>query len=98
MIRKDYSKDGKTCKVTFSLEGGVEDKSACICGDFNNWEMDSTPMKKNKDGALSATVKLKAGQEYKFRYCVDNSLWENDPDADGSIPNPYGSEDSIIRI
>jgi 1,4-alpha-glucan branching enzyme len=98
MIQKKYSADKKSCNVTFTLPVGVETESACLCGDFNNWDLESTPMKKNEDGTLSATIKLETGKEYKFRYCVDNSRWENDPDADTQIPNPFGSEDSVIKV
>lgn len=98
MIKKDYSKDGKTCKVTFILPSDIDAQSACVCGDFNNWDLESSSLQKDKDGNLSVTVKLEAGKEYKFRYCVDNSRWENDPDADSQIPNPFGSEDSVIKV
>jgi len=98
MIKKDYSRDGKTCKVTFILPSVVDAQSACVCGDFNDWDMESTPMKKNEDGTLSTTVKLQVEKEYKFRYCIDNSRWENDPDADMQVANPFGSEDSLVKV
>lgn len=98
MIHKKYSADKKSCEVTFSLPASIETESACLCGNFNDWDPESTPMKKNEEGTLTTTVKLEAGTEYKFRYCIDNSRWENDPDADGQIPNPFGSEDSVIKI
>ncbi|GIK61843.1 MAG: 1,4-alpha-glucan-branching protein [Ignavibacteriota bacterium] len=98
MIKKDYSKDGKTCKVTFIIPSDIDAQSACVCGDFNNWDLKSSSLQKDKDGNLSVTVKLEAGKEYKFRYCVDNSRWENDPDADAQIPNPFGSDDSVIKV
>jgi len=98
MILKEYSKDGKTCKVTFILHPNIDAQSACLCGDFNNWDLESAPMEKDKSGNLSATVKLEAGQDYKFRYCINNSQWEDDPDADAQVPNPFGSEDSIVKV
>lgn len=98
MIHKKYSADKKNCKVTFILPAGVDAKSACLCGDFNNWDMKSTPMKKDQNENLSATINLVAGQDYKFRYCIDNTQWENDPDADAQVPNPFGSKDSIVKV
>lgn len=98
MIHKKYSADKKSCKVTFTLPANVDAKSACLCGDFNNWDMESAPMEKDKNGNLSAAIVLAAGQDYKFRYCIDNTRWENDPDADAQVPNPFGSEDSIVKV
>ena len=98
MIHKKYSANKKSCKVTFILPTNVDAKSACLCGDFNNWDMESIPMKKDQDENLSVTINLAAGQDYKFRYCIDNSQWENDPDADAQVPNPFGGEDSIVKV
>lgn len=98
MIHKKYSADKKSCKVTFTLPANVDAKSACLCGDFNNWDMESTPMKTDQNENLSATINLVAEQDYKFRYCIDNTQWENDPDADAQVPNPFGSEDSIVKV
>lgn len=97
MITKKYSTDGKTCELTFTLPADPNSESICLCGEFNNWDMSTEPLKKDKDGNLSATVILEASKEYKFRYCIDNSHWENDPDADSQVPNPFGSNDSVIK-
>ncbi len=98
MIHKKYSADKKSCKVTFTLPANVDTKSVCLCGDFNNWDMESTHMEKDKNENFRATVDLAAGQDYKFRYCIDSTKWENDPDADAQVPNPFGSEDSIVKV
>ena len=55
-------------------------------------------MKKRKDGRWSTTVSLKSGGEYRFRYLLDGVDWENDWDADGYLPNSFGTEDSLIRV
>ncbi len=36
------------------------------------------------------------GERHAFRYLLDSERWENDRNADGYIPNIYGSNDSII--
>jgi hypothetical protein len=53
-------------------------------------------MTKRKGGRFSVTLTLEGGRSYRFRYLVDGHRWENDPAADGYIPNEYGSEDSVI--
>ena len=41
---------------------------------------------------------LEAGRQYRFRYWLDNERWENDWAADAYLPNPFGSEDSVVAI
>jgi 1,4-alpha-glucan branching enzyme len=98
MLKKTYSKDGKTCKVTFRINPRNGVKKAYLCGNFTDWEKSSQPMKRLKDGSFSASVSLKKGQEYYFRYMLDNNRWINDEAADAYVANPFGTEDSIVRV
>ena len=98
MPKKNYSKSGSTCRVTFKLPAEVEAQSAHLCGDFNEWDTSSHPMKRLKDGSFSLTVSLEPGREYRYRYLAEGHLWENDWSADAYLPNQFGSEDSIVRV
>ena len=100
-IRKQYLKRKPVCKATFRIpeEMGNSAKTAHIVGEFNNWTLFSTPMKKLKSGAFTATLELEPGREYQFRYLLDGKVWENERDADKSVSSPYGdSENSVIVI
>ena len=100
-IRKQYLKSKSACKATFRIpeEMGNSAKNAHIVGDFNNWTFFSTPMKKLKSGAFTTTLVLEPGREYQFRYLLDKKIWENEKDADKSVPTPYGdSENSVIVV
>lgn len=66
------------------------------CGDFNNWDKTSTPMKQAKDGRWQVDVKLEAGREYQFRYFVNEDEWHNDGNADKYAAHPYGGENSAV--
>ena len=97
-MTKGYLKTKKgVCKVTFELPSQVGAETATIAGEFNNWDRQATPMKRKKDGSFSASVNLETGKEYRFRYWLDNSRWENDWKADAYVPNDFGTEDSIVR-
>ncbi len=99
MIKKSYSKTGRSCKVTFELPPDVNAEKATICGDFNEWNGNKKhKMKRLKDGSFSLTVSLKPGNAYRFRYLLDEDRWENDWSADGYAPNPFGSDDSITEV
>lgn len=98
MLKKNFSKSGQSCRVTFKLPASVEAKTAHLCGEFNSWSPTQHPMKQLKDGSFSVTVSLDAGQSYRFRYLLDGQRWENDWEADAYVANQYGSEDSLIRL
>ena len=100
-IKKQYLKRKPVCKVTFRIpeEMGNSAGIAHVVGEFNNWDFFSTPMKKLKMGAFTATLNLEKGRDYQFRYLLDNRNWQNDGDADKFVPTPFGdSENSVIAL
>lgn len=100
-IRKQFLKSRPACKVTFKIpeEMGNASRKAHVVGEFNNWSTSATPMRRLKSGAFSATVELPTGKSYQFRYLLGKSHWENDPDADGHLPTPFGdSHNSLIQL
>ena len=98
MITKKYSKDGKTCTVTFVLPPKINAKTAHLYGDFTEWEKSPKSMRQHEDGSFSAEVTLPAGNNYRFRSLLDGGHWENDWAADSYAPNPFGTEDSVITV
>ena len=69
-----------------------------IVGDFNNWNLTETPMKRLKNGDFQVPLELPCNREYSFRYLVDANRWENDWYADKYVPNPYGCDDSVVVV
>ena len=98
MLKKSYSKTGTVCRVTFKYENEEQAISAVLAGEFNDWSLDQTPMKKLKDGSFSVTLSLPAGQIYRFRYVLDGNVWVNDSQADGYTPNEYGEANSVLIL
>ncbi len=98
MIKKEYSKTGRSCKVTLELPPEINAQSASVCGEFNEWVQDALPMKRRKDGSFTVTFSLKPGQQYRFRYLLDGTRWENDWTADAYLPNQYGGDDSVLTV
>ncbi|GAB4580074.1 MAG: hypothetical protein Fur0022_28130 [Anaerolineales bacterium] len=96
-MKKEYTKTGRSCKVTFECSP-AEAKQVALLGDFNGWNAAETPMKRRKDGSFSVSVSLKPGAEYKFRYLVDGETWLNDAEADRYVPNTYGTQDSVVSV
>jgi len=99
MLTKSYPKSKKkTCKVTFELPPSINAEQVAVVGEFNDWQPDSTLMKRKRDGSFSATVNLMTQREYRFRYLLDGERWENDIHADRFVANDFGSEDSVVVI
>ncbi|MGA7670443.1 MAG: isoamylase early set domain-containing protein [Nitrolancea sp.] len=98
MINKEYTKTRRSCRVTFELPADVNAQSAMVVGDFNDWDKSATKMKKSPNGGFNATVSLKPGNEYRFRYLLDGERWENDHAADRYDPNDHGSDDSVVVV
>jgi 1,4-alpha-glucan branching enzyme len=98
-LKRTYTKDRSICKITFFLpkEAAPEARSVAVAGDFNNWDPHMCRMKKLKNGNYSLEVKLEAGNEYEFRYLIDDTRWENAWNADKYVWSPYGNcENSVI--
>lgn len=98
MLKKNYSKTGSSCRVTFKYPNKEAAESAVLAGEFNNWSLVETPMKKLKDGSFSVTVSLKSGYSYRFRYVLDGNVWVNDEAADSYASNEYGEENSVVSV
>ena len=100
-IKKRYFKNKGICKVTFGVsesEGhGV--RKVHLVGEFNNWSTSATPMKRSKKGGFTVSLDLHPGQEYQFRYLLDDNHWGNDTEADRSVETPYGgARNSVIVL
>lgn len=98
MLKKNYSSTKKFCRVTFRVPSEFDAETAAICGDFNDWDTETHPMRPLKNGGFSATVSLAAQQSYRFRYFLDGERWENDDAADKYVPNDHGSDDSVVEV
>lgn len=98
MLTKNYSKTGRFCRVTFNLYPPETVSKVSLCGEFNGWDPADLPMLRRKDGRFSITLSLEAGGNYRFRYLLDGEGWENDWEADGYVPNAFGTEDSLVRV
>jgi 1,4-alpha-glucan branching enzyme len=96
-MRKQQSRRGNSCKVTFELPPETGATEVHLCGDFNESSPTATPMKRRKDGSFHATLTLEAGRRYRFRYLLGDGKWENDWAADDYAPNEFGGEDSVVE-
>jgi len=99
-LKKSYSKDQGTCKVTFELPEAAAPgaRTVHLVGDFNNWSETATEMKQGKDGDWTASVTLASGRQYYFRYLIDGTAWENDWNADKYVQSPSSDAHNSVVI
>lgn len=88
----------KAIDVTFTLPADVQADSVALCGEFNEWSTENMKLERNGDGSWLATVALEPGRAYRYRYLLDGQRWENAWQADDYVPNPYGSDDSVVVV
>ncbi|MBI1744845.1 isoamylase early set domain-containing protein [Candidatus Acetothermia bacterium] len=99
MIQKERvkQKDKHAITVTFTVPKDHPHKPLAVVGDFNNWDAMVNPFKKQRNGSYSATVALKAGQRYAFRYMCEGGNWCNDEAADDYEHNVFGGDNCIVN-
>jgi len=89
---------GRKVEVTFRMPPLDDVVELYLCGDFNDWQINAIPLTLESDGTWVARVVLEAGKSYHFRYRDSQGRWLNDREADGYVPNDFGSEDSVLDL
>lgn len=84
-----------TSKQVFSFRAPTA-LSVMLAGDFTHWQTEAIPMKRGKDGVWKATVALGPGVHH-YRFIVDGQ-WQDDPECELRVPNPYGGHDAIRNV
>ena len=100
-LEKQFLKSRNVCKVRFTIPASEAAgmRQACVVGEFNNWNVGASPMKRLKDGSLSLLMEIPVGHEYRFRYLTDLQHWINEPEADGYEYCPFaGADNSLLNI
>jgi 1,4-alpha-glucan branching enzyme len=85
----------KAKKVSFALFA-PEAHQVTLVGDFNGWDINSLPMKRNRSGTWETRVVLSSGR-HEYLFWVDG-VWQEDPKADDRVANPFGSRNSVRTV
>jgi 1,4-alpha-glucan branching enzyme len=94
MLTKKFFKTKEEADVTFEFDR-TDVNSVSLFGDFNDWQ--AIEMKFNKKtNSFKTKVRLPKGENFHFKYLLNDSEWENDYSADQYIPNEYGSDNSVV--
>ena len=70
--------------------------SVCLAGSFNGWRPEAKTLHSSGAGNWWKQTALAPGT---YEYClVVDGQWRTDPQARESVPNPYGGQNSILRV
>jgi hypothetical protein len=86
---------GQAVKVTFSFFN-CDGEQVTLCGDFNGWAPDATPMKRHDDGHWEASLDLIPGR-YEYKFLVDGN-WISDPLSSENTLNEFGTLNSVCEV
>jgi 1,4-alpha-glucan branching enzyme len=81
-------------KIKFDFSA-PEAKEVFLVGNFNQWNSQANPMKKDKKGIWKVTLSLAPGR-YEYRFIADGK-WENDPSCSSCVTNAFGGK-NCVRI
>ena len=86
-------------EVTFELPAAIWADQVWLCGDFNRWDPHATPMIQHRaTGSWRVTVELDIGRRYEFRYLIGDGDWITDCGCDATVPNAFGSRNSVVDL
>jgi hypothetical protein len=102
MLKKQYIKSRDIYKVTFRLAKHEQPEypisSVNLVGDFNDWSKTDTPMRALKNGDFKVTIELQPGQDYEFRYLLNDINWYNEWEADEYILGDFGKDNCVVEL
>mgnify|MGYP000997814987 CR=1 FL=1 len=67
-----------------------------LAGTFNDWRPDAAPMLSLGDGRWVKELMLPPGR-YEYLLVVDGE-WKCDPLVMEQVPNPYGTNNSVLEV
>ncbi|MCQ8878421.1 isoamylase early set domain-containing protein [Pseudoalteromonas shioyasakiensis] len=95
MLSKRFFKTKDEAEVTFEFSHPEAEKVQLVA-EFTDWQ--PVAMKFNKkERCFKIKQRLPNDKQFHFRYLVNDSIWDNDHQADDYVPNSFGSENSIVN-
>lgn len=64
----EHARRGGRAEVSFVLPAGQPPGLISVVGDFNGWNPDAHILKARRDGMRAATLALRSGHSFAFRY------------------------------
>ena len=91
--KKEEKPNEKTVEFTFRAP---EAREVFLSGEFNGWDTQSLPMKKDKSGIWKTKIKLSPGH-HEYKFFADDAWVESLPGVE-QVPNPLGTRNFIVLV
>ena len=85
----------RTVNVSFTLLEPAA-RQVSVCGDFNGWVTEATPMTRQNGGPWEASVALVPGR-YQYKFLADGQ-WLPDLRAGENVYNAHGTLNSVLEV
>ncbi|HIJ57359.1 MAG TPA: glycoside hydrolase [Deltaproteobacteria bacterium] len=95
MSNRDLTTKPRRRKVVFTLDA-LQAREVFFAGNFNDWNPEKHPLKKNAAGVWEKIAMLFPGR-YEYKFLVDGQ-WRRDPDNPQECLNCFGSHNSVINV
>ena len=92
-MEKSKGKREKTVEFTFHAPRA---RQVFLAGEFNHWDTQSLPLKKDKSGVWKVKIKLPPGR-YEYKFFADSVWVESLPGAEKSS-NPFGTQNFVTWV
>ena len=71
-------------------------KKVCVAGEFNGWDSETMPLRRDKEGTWKGSLDLPPGR-YEYKYVIDGR-WLHDVPGAEMVPNVFGTSNCVLRI
>ncbi len=68
-----------------------------LVGDFNGWDPQRRPLKRDAGGLWKGRVRLEPGR-YQYKFVINGHRWEEDPLNLQRVPNEHGTFNSVRTV
>ncbi|MFC1585255.1 isoamylase early set domain-containing protein [Fibrobacterota bacterium] len=86
----------KTSRKRINFKVNTENgKKVCLAGSFNSWDQEKNRLK-YRDGLYTSSLLLSPGR-HEYKYVVDGE-WLEDPESPESVPNAFGTRNSVVTV
>ena len=82
-------------RVGFKLKA-PQAREVFLTGNFNDWDPETRPLKKDARGVWRTRVTLEPGR-YEYRFFVDGE-WVDDPECEERCQNEFGTSNCVVCV
>ena len=87
---------GSAAGVTFVL-AAPQARSVALAGDFDGWDPDRLPLRRDASGLWTVDVPLRPGR-YQYAFVVDGRRFVADPAAPRAVGDDFGQPTSVVTV